>query len=165
MKYAILAIALAVALAAGLTGGAAIAQGSYTQFWSNVQMMYSLIVENDITVRDDLTVDDDTTLTDDLTLGGLLINSGTAIAVTNGSYITPTSMVQELTAAAAAGTSNLAAGADGQLLVLYNSSANAITITDTGTLKLSSNLVLGQYDSAVLVSDGTNWMEAGASDN
>lgn len=87
------------------------------------------------------------------------------IAVTMNGTINPTGTYQPLTAAGNVGTSDLTVLEAGTLLILINESNTTITISDTGVLKLSSNLALGQYDAAVLISDGTNWYEFGASDN
>lgn len=53
----------------------------------------------------------------------------------------------------------------GDVLILANQASTTITISDTGTLKLSGNLALGQYDSVTLISDGTNWIQAATSNN
>jgi len=50
-------------------------------------------------------------------------------------------------------------------LVLVNVGSNTITLTDTGTLKLSANAALGQYDTITLQSDGTNWIELAKANN
>jgi hypothetical protein len=89
----------------------------------------------------------------------------TAISVTHDGIITPTGTYQQLESADAVGTSNVAAGSAGQLLVLVNTTNTTITISDTGTLKLSSDAALGQYDSLTLISDGTNWVELAQADN
>jgi hypothetical protein len=61
---------------------------------------------------------------------------------------------------------SIVTGTAGDVLTLVNIGSNAITITDTGTLKLSGNAALGQYDSVTLLSDGTNWIQvAPESDN
>lgn len=69
MRYVIVSFALAVLLVVAAVVGVS-AQTSYQQFWSNVQMMYDLIVERDVTIQDDLTVVDDTVLSDDVAVGG-----------------------------------------------------------------------------------------------
>ncbi len=71
MRYKIAAIVLALLLTLGVVGMAG-AQGSYTQFWSNVQMMYDVIIEEDLIVQDDVTIADDLTVTDDATVTGIL---------------------------------------------------------------------------------------------
>ncbi len=55
MKYVIVVVVLALVMTLGVVGVAG-AQGSYTQFWSNVQMMYDLIIEDDLIVQDDATI-------------------------------------------------------------------------------------------------------------
>lgn len=92
-----------------------------------------------------------------------------AITVTPGGTVTPLGSYQPLTAAATGtGTSAIAGCATataGERVTFVNTSANTITFTDTGTLKLSGNAVLGQTDTLVLLCDGTNWNQLGKSDN
>jgi hypothetical protein len=95
----------------------------------------------------------------------LAVAAQTAISVTHDAIITPTGSYQQLESAGTVGTSSIAAGSAGQILVLVNTTNTTITISDTGTLKLSSNAALGQYDSLTLISDGTNWIEIGEGGN
>jgi hypothetical protein len=105
-------------------------------------------------------------VTADLTVGADLTLSGqTAVSVTNDVPITPTGTLQELESAGTVGTDDIAAGAAGDVLVLWNSASTSIGITDTGTLKLAGNVTLGQYDTIVLFSDGTNWIELSRTNN
>ena len=106
-----------------------------------------------------------TNLTDLHLSGGLNTAAQTSITVTADSTISPAGTYQPISAAGAVGTSSITAGDAGDLLVLTNTGANVITITDTGTLKLSGNAALGQYDSLFLLSDGTNWVEIGEGAN
>lgn len=96
--------------------------------------------------------------------GFLKLAPGTSITVTS-SGITPTASYQPIVAAAFTATSNIASKPAGTLLRLVNTGTPTITLTDTGTLLLSANIVLGQYDSLLLMSDGTNWIQMGTSDN
>lgn len=89
----------------------------------------------------------------------------TAITVTQDGYITPTASLQAIQSAGTVGTASIAAMAEGTRLTIYNSVAQAITISDTSPLILAGNAVLNQYDSLSLVSDGTRWIETGRSDN
>lgn len=90
---------------------------------------------------------------------------GAEITVTDGMTITPVSSIQPLTSAGNVGTSAIAINSSGIILRLYNTGSNTITITDTGNLKLSGNIGLGQYDSLTLISDGTNWIQTDTSNN
>lgn len=90
--------------------------------------------------------------------------TGAALAVTDGGTITPTETAVELTAAGAVGA-GLATAEDGKLVILVNSSANTITITDTGTTKLAGNWVGGQDDSLTLLGIGVTWYEISRSAN
>ena len=88
-----------------------------------------------------------------------------AIAVTDDSIITPTGTMQQLSAVGNCGTANIAAGTDGDWLVLFGPAANTITLTDTATLMLNANRALSAHDVLVLTSDGTNWREMSFTDN
>lgn len=109
---------------------------------------------------DDLTLTDDMTVGDDLTIAGdLTTTCSSAETIGYDEQIDPTAACHQITAAAARGTDNIAVGTAGDVLTLVNVGANAITLTDTGTLKLSGNAALGQYDTIILLSDGTNWIQ------
>jgi hypothetical protein len=97
--------------------------------------------------------------------GFLVLTPTTSITVTQGMTITPTGTYQPLTAAGAVSTSAIAAKDAGTMLRLINTSAQTITLTDTGTLKLTANWVGAQYDALVLMSDGVNWVEMARADN
>lgn len=94
----------------------------------------------------------------------LYLIPGTAITVTNGGTITPTTAVQELTAAGNVGA-ELAACGDGQVLHLVNLSNVTITITDTGTIRLEGNAALGQYDTLTVVGNGVSCIELARANN
>ena len=98
------------------------------------------------------------------TQAGLNLIPGTAISVTDGSTITPTTAIQELTAAGNVGAA-LAACGDGQVLVLVNLSNVTITITDTGTIRLAGNAALGQYDTLTVVGSGVTCLETARANN
>lgn len=121
---------------------------------------------DNLIVGGDITAGDDTTVGDDLSVGGWINgNAAPAVTVTAGGTITPTGTYQRITAAAARGTSSVTGHSAGRILYLVNVGSNTITLTDTGTLKLSSNAALGQFDTILLQSDGTNWIELGRANN
>lgn len=98
----------------------------------------------------------------------LFIAAQGAVAVTEGGIITPTGTYQELTAAGAVSTTQIAdASGSGTILILVNSSANAITLGDDagGNLILSGDAVLGQWDTVTLINYGGNWIEIAQADN
>lgn len=99
-----------------------------------------------------------------LTQAELYLIPPDALAVTDGATITPTAAVMELTAAGAVGAELVAAG-DGQLLILINTSANTITISDTATLESTGDIALGQYDTLTLMGVGVKWYQLAASNN
>lgn len=98
-------------------------------------------------------------------VNGLRAVAQAAIEISDDSVITPTGVYQPLTASAACGTASIAAMAAGTVVAFQNVSTNTITLTDTGTLLLSGNAALGQYDTLVLLSDGTNWIQLAKADN
>lgn len=86
--------------------------------------------------------------------------------ITAGGTITPTGAYHQIIATAARGTSSVAGvNAAERVVTLVNVGSNTITLTDTGTLKLGGNAVLGQFDSLTLLSDDTNWIQLSKSDN
>lgn len=87
-----------------------------------------------------------------------------ALTVTNGGTITPTATVMELTAGGAVGAELIAAG-DGQLLILINTSANNIVISDTASIESTGDITLGQYDTLTLMGVGVKWYELASSNN
>jgi len=95
---------------------------------------------------------------------GFNLIPGTSITVTDGGTITPTTAIQELTAAGHVGAA-LAACGDGQVQTFVNLSNVTITITDTGTIHLAGNAALGQYDSLTVVGSGARCIEVARANN
>lgn len=118
-----------------------------------------ITASDDVTATDDLVVGDDLTVGDDLYVADLIASTYTTVTVTDGSTITPTGMYQRISSAANTGTSAIANPTAGRLLILVNVANTTITLTDTGTLKLSGNAALAQYDAIQLLGDGTNWIQ------
>jgi hypothetical protein len=145
----------------------------------------NLVASGDVTVGDDLSVADDFTLTDDMTADVVTAADLVAtddITATDDLYVqsqlifdeeatitvesdgdpaafTPTGTYQPITSAGNTGTSAITVLEEGTRLTLVNVGSNTITFTDTGTLKLSGNAALGQFDTLALLSDGTNWIQ------
>lgn len=101
----------------------------------------------------------------DLVMGSMSLLAGNVLTVTEGMTITLASPYQPLIASKAVTTSIILAGDAGQVAVLMNTGSDVITLSDTGTLKLSGNIALEQYDTLTLVSDGTNWIQLATSNN
>jgi hypothetical protein len=161
-------ILMAVLVPLLLAGGIVLAQGGSGVGWyeipGNVRIGGTVDVTNasgvtstdftssdDMTAGDDLTVTDDTVLTDDLSLGGDLMTSRqTTVTVTSGGTVTPLGRFVPLTAAGSVGTSSIAGCTAGDTyskeVIFLNTANQTITFTDTGTLKLSGNAALGQWD-------------------
>lgn len=95
----------------------------------------------------------------------LILDPADTITITQGATLTAEASYQPITAAGAVSFGAITAETAGTFLRLINVGSNTITISDTGTLKLSGNIALGQYDSLALLSDGTNWIQMGTSDN
>lgn len=121
----------------------------------------------DLTLGDDLTLGGDLAVGDNVTVGNVLyLAVGTAISLTNGGIVTATNTYQPIDAAPSATvTVTVAAGSAGQLLRLINRGTGTIVIVDASTMVLASTYSIGQYDSLLLMSDGTNWIEMGRSNN
>ena len=128
--------------------------------WAQISNFDNIVTSADMVVGDDMTIGDDAVV------GGLLRTSAAAaVTVTRGGTITPTGSYQPITATKASGTSGIAILSAGTVVRFVNTSANTITLTDTGTLKLSGNAALGQFDTLTVLSDGTNWIEVGETNN
>lgn len=162
MRKAILSGLIAALLLAALLSLPVLAQVSN---FGSVTLEGDLIVGDDATVTDGLTTAD-LTVSDDATVADLYVAQQTAQTIIYQGTITPTGTYHQITAAAARGTSSVAGvSTAGRVVTLVNVGSNTITLTDTGTLKLSGNAALGQYDSLVLISDGTNWIQLSKTDN
>lgn len=119
-----------------------------------------LATVGDLTTTDDLSVADDGSVGDDLTVtGDLTISPGVTETIGYDEQIDPVASYHRITASAARGTDDIATGTAGDVLALINVGSNTITLTDTGTLKLSGNAALGAGDTIILLSDGTNWIQ------
>lgn len=125
-----------------------------------------LVLAADVTATDDAVTGDDLTVGDDAAIGSVLrLVAATSITVTQGATLSPTGSYQPITAAGNLSFGAITAGTAGDVLTVINASNTTITITDTSTLKLSGNLALGQYDSVMLLSDGTNWVQLATTNN
>jgi len=86
--------------------------------------------------------------------------------VTTGMTLTPTGAYQPLQAIGAdRGFGAITAGTAGDVLLLQNVLTYTVGVSDTGTLKLGDDRTLGQYDTLLLVCDGTNWIEVSYTNN
>lgn len=97
----------------------------------------------------------------------LYLSQGTQITLTMAGTLTPTASYQPVVAAGNIGLSDITSAPAGALLRVVNVGTPTITFTDTGTLRLSSTITLGQYDSLLLMSAGVGqgWIQMGSSDN
>jgi 3D (Asp-Asp-Asp) domain-containing protein len=95
----------------------------------------------------------------------MLFPVSTAQTVTQNAQITPVGTFHRLTSAASVSTADIEILDAGTVVVLVNVGSNTITISDTGTLKLSGDIALGANDTVTLLSDGTNWIQLATSNN
>lgn len=96
---------------------------------------------------------------------GLLTGTaGGAVTVTNGAPFAITAAFQPITAAGPV-TPTLTIPAAGVYACLYNTSANAIVIQDTGNQVFVSDWTAGQYDFLCGYSDGTRFIELNRANN
>jgi len=178
------ALLLALLLTTAVVTAASNAQG-VTRF---VRLFTrTLIVELETELWGDLEVTGDTTLHDvtaqeatitevfagRVEVGGeaevqhLTLDSGSVISVTAGFTITPQGVGVPLESAGNVGTSNIVTttASLGSVILLWNTVDTTITITDTGHLVLAGDAALGQYDTLLLMFDGTRWVEISRSNN
>lgn len=171
--YVVTALVLVALLLAALPGSA-VAQQTRTRItYLLADKLYvgtgGVVVAGDVDLGGAL--DTGPITTDSVTAGVVGINTLLSIApspvitVTNGVTVTPTGSYVQLASSGNVGTGAIAAMPPGTVLALVNTVNTTITFTDTGTLLLGSNLVLGQYDTGILISDGTNWIEYSRTNN
>lgn len=158
MKIKLFAIVLMVLLLL-LVAFPALAQMPYT-ILDKLQVDHEANFYGPMTMAASVTQSDgDLTVADDF-----VVSKQTAISVTNGSTITVTGGYQPLESDGTV-TATVAIPAAGTIITLINTSNTTINIADTGTAKLTAAAALGQYDLLQLISDGTNVIELGRSNN
>jgi hypothetical protein len=77
--------------------------------------------------------------------GGLINAPYATTVITNGTVLTPTETALAL-APTVESTITMGAGTNGQIVILYNDSAQTINMADSGTVKLSAAWAAGQND-------------------
>lgn len=172
MNFRIFKVFIAVLVPILIVSGVALAQSGigWFDFPGDIRVAGQVVVLDASGVTStDFTSSDDVVVGDDLTLGGNLFTTRvTTITVDNDSTVTPTGAYQPLSAAGNVGTATIAgcsASTDGSMVTFVNGSNTTITFTDTGTLKLSGNAALGQYDTLTVLCDTANWIEIGQVNN
>lgn len=95
----------------------------------------------------------------------IALAQGAQQTVVASSIISVTSGIAQITAASPVTVGSIYTGTDGQMLIVLNAGANAITLPDSGTNRLSGALVLGQYDTATLVYYNGAWTQLSTSNN
>jgi len=172
MNFRIFKVLIAVLVPILIVSGVALAQSGigWFDFPGDVRIAGQVLVLNasgvtstDFTSTDDVVVGDDLTVTGDV----FALRASTVTVTTDGT-ITPAGRYQPLSAAGNVQTSSIAgcsSANEGRVVTFINGSNTTITITDTGTLKLSGNAALGQYDSLTVMCDTANWIEVGETNN
>ena len=88
-----------------------------------------------------------------------------AITCANGATITPTGTYQPITASGTVEVTVTATSrTTGEILILVNTAAQAITIKDVN-IDGTGDLALSQYDTAMYIFNGTNWAQLATSNN
>lgn len=126
----------------------------------------------DMSVAGDVTFDGEVDANGDATFaamsidGAVVNNPADTIVVTHSITVTPLGVYQPISSTGNTGTSIVTGCTAGREVTMVNQANTTITFTDTGTLKLSGNAALGQYDSLTLrCHDGTNWIEVAQVDS
>lgn len=126
---------------------------------SGATTLTTLNATSNATIAGTLAVADQVAFSDEL-----YIMPEDAYTVTNGSTITVTGAVMELTAAGAVGA-DLPAATDGRVLILINGVNQTITITETATAVMAGNFAMGEGDTLKLIGMGVKWYELSRSNN
>ena len=151
-----------------VSGGVALAQSGsagYYNFTSNVIFQYATQFLGTSTFTGDV-VSNGTITGTTVTSTFLGMTQGVTQSIGASAAISPVASYQPISSTGGAiGTSLITLKPTGTMLRLVNVGADVITITDTGTLLLSGNIALGTSDSLLLMSDGTNWIMLGTSNN
>lgn len=174
MRKAVAALLVAFVLVGGMYL-VVDAQGTFQRFENiiakSVRSLGTLTVGGNATVGGTLATTGASTAasyasTGSMTAGTFIASTvaATQTVVADGA-ITAVGSVQPISAAGAVGTSNLTVLPNGTVLMLVNVGSNTITITDTGTNKLSADIALGAGDSLTVVSNGVNWYQLATANN
>ena len=162
------------------TVGGALTVAGATTFAGGTSTTGAISTDSNLTVGGNATVTGTSNLVGNTTVAGTFAANGTSltvakplwmsrqtsIAVTEGSIITPTGTFQELTAAGAVTGALSAPTAAGQLLILFNSTSNNITLSDGSGQAFAGDIVLGLNDRATLIStQAGSWVELARSNN
>ena len=166
---ALLLVAIvAVSVSAQSGSGGYLDVESNFRVWRDSSFRGDIYAEDDVTVTDQLVVSNDLVVSDFASIARLGYTASATQTLLADTPISVTSSYLLLSAAGSIGTGSIGTcnlANQGQLIVLENVSNTTITITDTGTLKLSGNAALAQWDSAAIVCDGTNWVQLYEQDN
>ncbi len=105
---------------------------------------------------------------DDITISSFInYVPQTPIVIADGGWLTPTGTFQGIAAAGSIGFSRIytTGFTDGDILILYNTIAQTIVITDENDTNLNTDRTLGIGDILSLIYTNTAWFETGYTDN
>jgi hypothetical protein len=89
-----------------------------------------------------------------------------ATTVTDTYTLNVTAAVMPLTSSAEVTVTTITAATAGNQVLLINQGSNTVNLFDnSGTLRLTGDFAMGQYDTLLLYSDGTRWLEVARSNN
>lgn len=126
----------------------------------------TITASGSINLADDITMDGALDVGTTATLPLIVQTLATTVTVTNGSTIATNGDIVPLTAAGNVGTDDISlCETAGRVTLFWNASDTTITITETGNLKLSGDAALGQFDTLMLLGDGTNCIELAQTNN
>ncbi len=105
---------------------------------------------------------------DDITISNFInYTPQTPIVIADDGWLTPTGTFQGIAAAGSIGFSRIytTGFTDGDILILYNTIAQTIVITDENDTNLNTDRTLGIGDILTLIFTNTAWWETGYTDN
>ena len=126
---------------------------------SGATTLTTLNATNNATIAGTLAVADQAAFSDEI-----YMIPRDAYSVTNGSTITVTGAVMDLTSAGTVGA-DLPPATDGRLLILVNTVNQTITITETASAVMAGNFAMGQGDTLTMLGSGVVWYELSRSNN
>lgn len=100
-----------------------------------------------------------------ITVGTFFEGNPQIFTVVNVTPITPTRSVLLLTESGTVTVTTIVAGPANAMLFVRNTAAQTVNVVDGSNLKLASTFAMGQYDTLMLISDGTNWIETARANN
>jgi hypothetical protein len=162
MKNKWFGVFLIVALLAGallVPDVRSFAQSTVTTF-TNLKVKNSATISNDLTVTDTVAVGNDLTVTDDATIASALnLTPGTVVTITQSATLVPNGSLQPIASAGAVSFGVITAPSNGNVLLVVNTGAQTITISETASIVTAGNLALGSGDTVLFAYIGTKYYQ------